>query len=135
MWLTIAVLVLSVAFLGREALAVRRGLSSRRQFTLRLIGCVLLLSLALVLQFKESILLPASEASGSARLLRLLQFSLGVLVLVTALVLVALMDARETLQRYLQERRQVMSELIRTPPAPSEPSSTSSPGKRDESSP
>ncbi len=132
MWLTVAVLILSVAFLWREALAVRKGFSSRRQFALRLIGCVLLLSLALVLQFRELLLIPASEASGGARLLRLAQFSIGVFVLITALVLVALMDARETLQRYLRERRQMVDELIRTPPASSEPSSH---GERDESSP
>ncbi|MCL6476073.1 MAG: hypothetical protein K6U75_13595 [Firmicutes bacterium] len=130
MWLTAAVLIVSVVFLGREALAVRRGLSSHRRFTVRLIGCVLLLSLALVLQFKEAILLSAGEASGGARLLRLLQFSVGVLVLVTALVLVALIDARETLQRYVHERRQIIDELLQTPSLPSEPSSD---GKRDES--
>lgn len=134
MWLTIAVLVISVAFLWRESLAVRRGLSSRRQFTLRLVGCALLLTLALVLQFKESILLASGEASGGARLLRLLQFSIGVFVLVMALVLVALMDARETLQRYLRERRRMIDELVRTPPSPPETSTPSSDGKRDESS-
>jgi hypothetical protein len=129
-WLTAAVLFVSVVFLGREAMAVRRGLSSRRRFTVRLIGCVLLLSLTLVLQFKEAILLSESGTSGSARLLRLLQFTIGVLVLVTALVLVALMDIRETLQRYVHERRQMIDELLRTPSLPSEPSSD---GKRDES--
>lgn len=134
MWLTIAVLIISVAFLWREALAVRRSLSSRRQFTLRLIGCALLLTLALVLQFKESILLAAGEARGGARLLRLLQFSVGVFVLVMALVLVALMDARETLQRYLRERRRMIDELVRTPPSPPDSSTPSSDGKRDESS-
>lgn len=107
---------------------MRRGLSSRRQFTLRSIGCALLLALALVLQFKEAIYLPSGEASGGARLLRLLQFSIGVFVLVIALVLVALMDARETLQRYLREHRQMMDELVRKPPAPPSPSSD---GKRD----
>jgi len=120
-----------MVFLGREALAVRRGLSSRRRFILRLIGCVLLLSLALVLQFKEAILLSAGEAGSGARLLRLLQFFVGVLVLVTALVLVALMDVRETLQHYLTERRRMIDELIE---APSSPSESSSDGKRDESS-
>ncbi len=130
MWLTAAVLIVSVVFLGREAMAVRRGLSSRRRFTVRLIGCVLLLSLTLVLQFKEAILLSESGTSGGARLLRLLQFTIGVLVLVTALVLVALMDIRETLQRYVHERRQMIDELLRTPSLPSEPSSD---GKRDES--
>lgn len=134
MWLTIAVLIISVAFLWREAFAVRRGLSSRRQFTLRLIGCALLLTLALVLQFKESILLAAGEASGGARLLRLLQFSIGVFVLVMALVLVALIDARETLHRYLRERRRMIDELVRTPPSPPDSSTPSSDGKRDESS-
>lgn len=134
MWLTIAVLIISVAFLWREARAVRRGLSSRRQFTLRLIGCALLLTLALVLQFKESILLTAGEASGGARLLRLLQFSIGVFVLVVALVLVALMDTRETLQRYLRERRRMIDELVRTPPSPPDSPTPSSNGKRDESS-
>jgi len=129
-WLTAAVLIVSVVFLGREALAVRRGLSSRRRFILRLFGCVLLLSLALVLQFKEAILLSAGEAGSGARLLRLLQFTIGVLVLVTALVLVALMDIRESLQRYVHERRQMIDELLRTPSLPSEPSSD---GKRDES--
>jgi hypothetical protein len=129
-WLTAAVLIVSVVFLGREAMAVRRGLSSRRRFTVRLIGCVLLLSLTLVLQFKEAILLSAGEAGSGARLLRLLQFTIGVLVLVTALVLVALMDIRETLQRYVHERRQMIDELLRTPSLPSEPSSD---GKRDES--
>ncbi len=131
MWLTVAVLIVSMVFLGREALAVRRGLSSRRRFILRLIGCVLLLSLALVLQFKEAILLSAGEAGSGARLLRLLQFFVGVLVLVTALVLVALMDVRETLQHYLTERRRMIDELIE---APSSPSESSSDGKRDESS-
>ena len=130
MWLTAAVLIVSVVFLGREALAVRRGLSSRRRFILRLFGCVLLLALALVLQFKEAILLSAGEAGSGARLLRLLQFFVGVLVLVTALVLVALMDVRETLQHYLTERRRMIDELLRTPSLPSEPSSD---GKRDES--
>jgi len=130
-WLTVAVLIVSMVFLGREALAVRRGLSSRRCFILRLIGCVLLLSLALVLQFKEAILLSAGEAGSGARLLRLLQFFVGVLVLVTALVLVALMDVRETLQHYLTERRRMIDELIE---APSSPSESSSDGKRDESS-
>jgi hypothetical protein len=130
-WLTVAVLIVSMVFLGREALAVRRGLSSRRRFILRLIGCVLLLSLALVLQFKEAILLSAGEAGSGARLLRLLQFFVGVLVLVTALVLVALMDVRETLQHYLTERRRMIDELIE---APSSPSESSSDGKRDESS-
>lgn len=132
MWLTIAVLTLSVAFLWREARAVRRGVSSRRQFTLRLMGCVLLLSLALVLQFRESILLSASEASSGARLLRLLQFSIGVFVLVVALVLVALMDARETLQRYVHERRRMIDDLMRTPPSPPDASTPSSDGRRDE---
>lgn len=131
MWLTVAVLIVSMVFLGREALAVRRGLSSRRRFILRLFGCVLLLSLALVLQFKEAILLSAGEAGSGARLLRLLQFFVGVLVLVTALVLVALMDVRETLQHYLTERRRMIDELIE---APSSPSESSSDGKRDESS-
>ena len=130
MWLTAAVLIVSVVFLGREALAVRRGLSSRRRFILRLFGCVLLLALALVLQFKEAILLSAGEAGSGARLLRLLQFFVGVLVLVTALVLVALMDVRETLQHYLTERRRMIDELIEAPSLPSEPSSD---GKRDES--
>jgi len=130
-WLTVAVLIVSMVFLGREALAVRRGLSSRRRFILRLIGCVLLLSLALVLQFKEAILLSAGEAGSGARLLRLLQFFVGVLVLVTALVLVALMDVRETLQHYLTERRRMIDELIEVPSSPSE---SSSDGKRDESS-
>jgi hypothetical protein len=130
-WLTVAVLIVSMVFLGREALAVRRGLSSRRRFILRLFGCVLLLSLALVLQFKEAILLSAGEAGSGARLLRLLQFFVGVLVLVTALVLVALMDVRETLQHYLTERRRMIDELIE---APSSPSESSSDGKRDESS-
>ena len=120
-----------MVFLGREALAVRRGLSSRRRFILRLFGCVLLLSLALVLQYKEAILLSAGEAGSGARLLRLLQFFVGVLVLVTALVLVALMDVRETLQHYLTERRRMIDELIETPSSPSE---SSSDGKRDESS-
>jgi len=129
-WLTAAVLIVSVVFLGREAMAVRRGLSSRRRFILRLFGCVLLLALALVLQFKEAILLSAGEAGSGARLLRLLQFFVGVLVLVTALVLVALMDVRETLQHYLTERRRMIDELLRTPSLPSEPSSD---GKRDES--
>ena len=130
MWLTAAVLIVSVVFLGREALAVRRGLSSRRRFILRLFGCVLLLALALVLQIKEAILLSAGEAGSGARLLRLLQFFVGVLVLVTALVLVALMDVRETLQHYLTERRRMIDELIEAPSLPSEPSSD---GKRDES--
>ena len=130
MWLTAAVLIVSVVFLGREAMAVRRGLSSRRRFILRLFGCVLLLALALVLQFKEAILLSAGEAGSGARLLRLLQFFVGVLVLVTALVLVALMDVRETLQHYLTERRRMIDELIEAPSLPSEPSSD---GKRDES--
>jgi len=130
-WLTVAVLIVSMVFLGREALAVRRGLSSRRRFILRLFGCVLLLSLALVLQYKEAILLSAGEAGSGARLLRLLQFFVGVLVLVTALVLVALMDVRETLQHYLTERRRMIDKLIE---APSSPSESSSDGKRDESS-
>jgi hypothetical protein len=91
---------------------------------------VLLLALTLVLQFKEAILLSESGTSGGARLLRLLQFTIGVLVLVTAPVLVALMDIRETLQRYVHERRQMIDELLRTPSLPSEPSSD---GKRDES--
>ncbi|GIV17856.1 MAG: hypothetical protein KatS3mg022_3291 [Armatimonadota bacterium] len=129
MWLTLAVAVVSVVFLWREARAMRRGLSSRRQFMLRCIGCALLLALALVLQFKEAIYLPSGEASGGARLLHLLQFSVGVFVLVMALVLVALLDARESLQRYLREHRQMMDELIRKPPAPVAPSSD---GKRDE---
>lgn len=129
MWLTLAVVVVSVVFLWREARAMRGGVSSRRQFILRSVGCALLLALALMLQFKETIYLPASEASEGMRLLRLLQFSIGVFVLVLALVLVALMDARETLQRYLREHRQMMDELVRKPPAPASPSSD---GKRDE---
>ncbi|MGC8784042.1 MAG: hypothetical protein ACP5RN_06625 [Armatimonadota bacterium] len=128
MWLTVVVAAVSAVFLLREARAMRRGWSSRRQFVLRSIGCALLLALALVLQFKEAIYLPSGEASGGARLLRLLQFSIGVFVLVMALVLVALMDARETLQRYLREHRQMMDELVRKPPAPPSPSSD---GKRD----
>ncbi len=128
MWLTVVVAAVSVVFLLREARAMRKGLISRRQFVLRSIGCALLLALALVLQFKEAIYLPSGEASGGARLLRLLQFSIGVFVLVMALVLVALMDARETLQRYLREHRQMMDELVRKPPAAPSPSSD---GKRD----
>jgi len=130
-WLTLAVATVSVVLLWREARALQRGLSSRRQFTLRCIGCALLLALALVLQFKESIYLPAGEVSGGVRLLRLLQFFIGVLVLVMALVLVALLDVQETLQRYLREHRQKMNELARTLPAPPPPSSD---GKRDENS-
>ncbi len=116
MWLTLAVLAVSAVFLWREARAVRRGISSRRQFTLRAIGCTLLLALALALQFREAILLPAGAASEGARLLRLLQFAVGMFVLVMALVLVALLDVRETLQRYLRERRQMIDELIQKPP-------------------
>jgi hypothetical protein len=119
-WLTLAVVTVCAILLWREARAVRQGFSSRRQFIVRLIGCALLLALALVLQFKESILLPAGAASSGARLLRLLQFSIGVFVLVMALVLVALLDARETLQRYLRERRQIVDDLIQAPhPSPS----------------
>ncbi|MER3473839.1 MAG: hypothetical protein C4335_07350 [Armatimonadota bacterium] len=130
MWLTLTVVVVSVLFLWREMQAVRRGMSSRRQMTLRAIGCALLLSLALVLQFKEAIL-PSGEVGGEVRLLRLIQFSVGVFVLVMALVLVALLDARETLQRYVQERRRMIDDLIQAPPQASAPSSD---GKQDEGS-
>jgi len=129
-WLTLTVVVVSVLFLWREMQAVRRGMSSRRQMTLRAIGCALLLSLALVLQFKEAIL-PSGEVGGEVRLLRLIQFSVGVFVLVMALVLVALLDARETLQRYVQERRRMIDDLIQAPPQASAPSSD---GKQDEGS-
>ncbi len=119
----------SVVFLWREVQAVRRGASSRRQLVLRAIGCVLLLMLALVLQFREAILPGAGETSSGARLLRLTQFLVGVFVLVMALVLVALLDARETLRRYVQERRRMVDDLVaglnQAPPP-------SSDGKRDE---
>lgn len=98
--------------------------------TLRAIGCALLLSLALVMQFKE-VILPSGEVGGEVRLLRLIQFSVGVFVLVMALVLVALLDARETLQRYVQERRRMIDDLIQAPPQASAPSSD---GKQDEGS-
>ncbi len=130
MWLTLVVLAVSVVFLWREARAVSAGFSSRRQFTLRAIGCVLLLTLALVMQFREAILLPSGTASEGARLLRLLQFAVGVFVLVVALVLVALLDARESLQRYLRERRKMIDDLIQQPPASSTPPSDDG---RDES--
>ncbi len=118
----------SVVFLWREVQAVRRGVSSRRQLALRAIGCALLLMLALVLQFREAILPAAGEASGGARLLRLTQFLVGVFVLVMALVLVALLDARETLRRYAQERRRMVDDLIAGVTKASPPSSD---GKRD----
>lgn len=111
MWLTLVVAAVSAFFLWREARAVRAGLSSRRQFTLRAVGCALLLVLALVLQFREAILLPV-EAGGGARLLRLVQFSMGVFVIIMALLLVALLDARETLRRYLQERKRIVDDLV-----------------------
>lgn len=121
MWLTLAVLVVSVVFLWREARALRADVSSRRQFTLRAVGCAVLLLLALLLQFKDLLLLPhsAKEFTSGERLLRLLQFTLGVFVLVMALVLVALLDVRETLQRYTRERRRLANDLVqisRTPP-------------------
>lgn len=130
MWLTLGVAVVCALFLWREAQEIRRGMRSRRQMTLRAIGCALLLSLAMVLQFKEAIL-PSGEVGSGVRLLRLLQFLVGVFVLVVALVLVALLDARETLQRYVQERRQMINSLIQTP---SEASAPSSEGERDEGS-
>ncbi|NSW79644.1 MAG: hypothetical protein HPY54_11485 [Chthonomonadetes bacterium] len=129
MWWTLVVAGVSVVFLWREVQAVRRGASSRRQLVLRAIGCVLLLMLALVLQFREAILPGAGETSSGARLLRLTQFLVGVFVLVMALVLVALLDARETLRRYVQERRRMVDDLVaglnQAPPP-------SSDGKRDE---
>ncbi|MDW8290982.1 MAG: hypothetical protein RMM06_09670 [Armatimonadota bacterium] len=128
MWLTLLVVALSVLFLWREWRALRQGASSRRQFTIRLVGCILLVLLALVLQFRDLLLAPARAAEGEVRLLRLLQFSAGVLVLVVALVLVALLDARETLQRYLRERRQAIDELLWQQNAPP----SSSDGQRDE---
>lgn len=131
MWLTLAVVVVSALFLWRERQAVRRGVRSQRQLVLRAVGCALLLALALMLQFKEVILPSASETGEGIRLLRLLQFSIGVFVLVIALVLVALLDARETLQRYVQERRRMIDNLIQSPPKSSSPSSD---GRRDESS-
>ncbi|MEJ5253562.1 MAG: hypothetical protein WHX60_16925, partial [Armatimonadota bacterium] len=112
MWWTLVVAGVSVVFLWREVQAVRRGASSRRQLVLRAIGCVLLLMLALVLQFREAILPGAGETSSGARLLRLTQFLVGVFVLVMALVLVALLDARETLRRYVQERRRMVDDLV-----------------------
>lgn len=131
MWLTLAVVVVSALFLWREGQALRRGARSQRQLVLRAIGCALLLVLALVLQFKEAILPLAGETSGGVRLLRLLQFSIGVFVLVIALVLVALLDVRETLQRYVQERKRMIDNLIQSPPQSSDPSSD---GRRDEGS-
>ena len=116
MWLTLVVMAVCALLLWREARALRQGISSRRQFRLRLIGCELLLVLAFVLQFREAILLPAGTAEGGARLLRLLQFVIGVFVLVMALLLVALLDARENLLRYLHERRRMVDDLIRLPP-------------------
>ncbi|MCS6831381.1 MAG: hypothetical protein RMM08_01395 [Armatimonadota bacterium] len=128
MWLTLVVFVVSAVFLIREARAVQQGYRSRRQFWLRSTGCALLLTLAVVLQFTEAILLPAGAAGGGARLLRLLQFSTGVFVLIVALVLIALLDVRETLQRYLLERKQIIDELVSKPSTPS----ISSDGKHGE---
>lgn len=123
MWFTLAVMAISVVFLWREARAVRRGVRSRRQFVLRAIGCALLVALAMLLQFREALLPLPSEAGSEVRLLRLLQFLVGVFVLVTALVLVALLDMRESLQRYLRERKQMADNLLRTPPTSCAPSS------------
>ncbi|MGQ9789298.1 MAG: hypothetical protein ACUVSV_01490 [Armatimonadota bacterium] len=131
MWLTLAVVVASVLFLWWEGQAVRRGVRSQRQFVLRAVGCALLLVLALMLQFKEVVLPSARETSEGIRLLRLLQFSIGVFVLVIALVLVALLDARETLQRYMQERRRMIDSLVQTQP---ESSTSPSNGKHEKSS-
>lgn len=131
MALTLLLVVVCVFFLWREARAVRRGSSSRRQFTIRLVGCVLLVMLALVLQFRDVLLAPARVAEGEVRLLRLLQFSAGVLALALGLVLVALLDARETLQRYLRERTKAVDELLwQQPPVPP----PSADGKHDEGS-
>lgn len=123
MWLTLIVLVVSGVLLWREARALRGGMSSRRQLVLRIVGCALLLILALVLQFKDVIVPPANTASDGARLLRLLQLTIGIFVLVMALVLVALLDARETLQRYLRERRRMIDDLIQASPQSPEPPS------------
>lgn len=131
MALTLLVVLVSVFFLWRETRALRQGTSSRRQFTIRLVGCLLLVMLALVLQFRDLLLAPARAAEGEVRLLRLLQFAAGVLALALGLVLVALLDARETLQRYLRERRQAIDDLLWKQPPPSPPSSD---GQRDEGS-
>ncbi|MDW8104407.1 MAG: hypothetical protein RMK92_05290 [Armatimonadota bacterium] len=122
------VIALSTLFLWREWRAVRREVSSRRQFTIRLVGCLLLVLLALVLQFRDLLLTPARTAEGGERLLRLLQFTAGVLILALALVLVALLDARETLQRYLRERRRAIDEMLWQQGSPP----SSSDGQRDE---
>lgn len=129
MTLTVLVVVVCGLFLWRERRALRQGATSSRQFTIRLVGCVLLVLLALVLQFRDLLLAPARAAEGEVRLLRLLQFSAGVLALVLGLVLVALLDARETLQRYLRERRKAIDELLWQQPPPAPPSSD---GQRDE---
>lgn len=112
MWLLAAVVVLVVLFLWREVRAQRRGWLSNRQLKLRFVLSGLLLALALLLQFREVLFAGIENASREVQILRIAQFLLGIFVLAMALLLVVLLDLRETVRYYAIRRKQMVSDLI-----------------------
>lgn len=104
--------VLLALFLWREVRAQRRGVLSSRQLKLRFALSGLLLALTLLLQFREALFAGIEGAPREIQILRIAQFLLGIFVLVMTLLLVVLLDLRETVRYYASKRKQMVNDLV-----------------------